>query len=218
VPPLSDTDGVLKEVAYAYDALGADGVTVMTNYERRYLGDETFAPVWQELNRRKAVVFVHPADAPCCMAINDGVSQGYGEWPFDSARTVMSLWAGNALAQWPEIRFIFSHGGGALPMIADRIDNFGRPGSKGSPPTHDALDFIGKLYFDIANAAGPSALPAVRGMADPRHILFGSDFPYVPIGRGVDHLAQAGLAPGILLAIERNNALALLPRVRRAVA
>jgi predicted TIM-barrel fold metal-dependent hydrolase len=216
LPLLDDTDAVLREIAYAYDTLGADGVAVMSNYGGRYLGDETFAPIWQELDRRKAVVFVHPADAPCCTAVNDGVGVGYGEFPFDTARTVMSLWARNALAERPNIRFIFSHGGGALPMIADRIDKFGRPGAKGEPPVHDALTFIRKLYFDTANAAGPSALPAVRGMVDPGHILFGSDFPYIPFSRSVENLARAGLRREELSAIERGNALALLPRLRAA--
>jgi predicted TIM-barrel fold metal-dependent hydrolase len=214
LPPLDDTDGALREIAYAYDTLGVDGVALMTNYGGRYLGDEAFAPILQELERRKAAVFVHPIDAPCCTAVNDGVGVGYGEFPFDTARTVMSLWVKNALAERPNLRFIFSHGGGALPMIADRIDKFGRPGPKGTPPTHDALAFIRTLYFDTANAAGPAALPAVRGMADPTHILFGSDFPYVPIGRSVENLARAGLRHQELAAIDRGNALALFPRLR----
>jgi predicted TIM-barrel fold metal-dependent hydrolase len=218
VPPLGDTEGVLREIAYAYDSLGADGIAVTTSYGGNYLGDAAFDPVWQELNRRKAVVFVHPVNPACCTAVNDGVTAGYGEWPFDTARTVMSLWVRDALTEWPNIRFIFSHGGGGLPMIADRIDKFGRPGPKGSPPVHDALTFISKLYFDVANAAGPSALPAVRGMADPRHVLFGSDYPFIPTSRGIDYLARAGLSREDLFAIERGNALALLPRLRELLA
>ena len=214
LPPLGDTDGVLREIDYAYDVLGADGVAVMTNYGGHYLGDDAFAPVWQALDRRGAVIFVHPADPPCCGAIADGVGVGYGEWPFDTARTVMSLWVADALARWPNLRFIFSHGGGGLPMIADRIDKFGRPGSKGAPPVHDAWAFISKLYFDVANAAGPSALPAVRGMVPSQHILFGSDYPYVPLERGVAYLEKAGLGAEQLGAIDRDNALALLPRLR----
>jgi len=213
LPPLEDTEGVLREIAYAYDTLGANGVTLMTNYSGRYLGDELFAPIWQELNRRKAVVFVHPSNAPCCTAVNDGVGVGYGEFPFDTARTIMNLWLRDALADRPDVRIIFSHGGGALPMIADRIDKFGRPGPMGAPLVHDAHAFIGKLYFDIANAAAPSALPSVREMASPQHILFGSDFPYVPISRGLDYLAQAGLKSEDVSAIERGNALALLPQL-----
>jgi 6-methylsalicylate decarboxylase len=217
VPPLEDTEGCLREIVYAYDSLKADGITVMTNYGGRYLGDESFTPIWEELNRRKAVVFVHPSDPVCCMTVNDGVPVGYGEWPFDTARTVMSLWTREALTKWSDIRFIFSHGGGALPMIADRIDNFGRPRATGSPPAHDALSFIRKLYFDTANAANPPALAATRAMADAAHVLFGTDYPYIPTRRGVDYLARAGLSREELRAIERENALALLPRLQARV-
>jgi len=87
------------------------------------------------------------------------------------------------------------------------------PGPNGSPPVHDALTFISKLYFDVANASGPAALPAVRGMADPRHVLFGSDYPFIPTSRGIDYLARAGLSREDLFAIERGNALSLLPRL-----
>jgi predicted TIM-barrel fold metal-dependent hydrolase len=217
VPPFEDTEGCLREIEYAYASLKADGIAAMTNYSGRYLGDVSFAPVWEDLNRRKAVVFVHPANPQCCMTVNDGVGVGYGEWPFDTARTVMSLWTADALAKWPNIRFIFSHGGGGLPMIADRIDKFGRPGADGSPSIHDALAFIQRLYFDVANAANPPALAATRTMADPSHVLFGTDYPYIPTRRGVDYLAQAGLSQKELLAIERGNALALLPRLQAGI-
>jgi len=214
LPPLEDTEGCLQEIAYAYGSIKADGVTVRTNYSGRYLGDANFAGVWDELNRRKAVVFVHPADPACCMAVNDSVPVGYGEWPFDTARTVMSLWANEAHAKWPDIRFVFSHGGGALPMIADRINNFGRPGPNGGPPINDAHEFIRTLYFDIANAANPPALAATRATAEPTHLLFGTDFPFIPTSRGVEYLTRAGVRTEQLVAIERGNALDLLPRLR----
>lgn len=214
LPTLQDTVGCLHEIAYAYDTLKTDGVAVMTSYEGRYLGDALFAPVWEELNRRKAVVFVHPTNPECCTAIPNGVPPGFGEYPFDTARTVMSLWTGEALQKWPDLRFIFSHGGGGLPMIADRIDYFGRPQPDGKPPIHDALAFIKLLYFDTANAAGPAALAATRALADPTHILFGTDYPYVPTRRNADYLTQARLTPAERRGIERGNALTLLAGLR----
>ena len=217
LPPLEDTEGCLREIAYAFETLKADGVTVMTSYGDRYLGDAAYAPVWEELDRRRAVVFVHPSDPACCNP-NVGVQSAFAEWPFDTARTVMSLWASNALVRWPHIRFIFSHGGGGLPMIADRIDKFGRPnpgGAKDAPRLNDALSQIKTLYFDTANAANPPALAATRAMADPGHILFGSDYPFVPAARAVNDLARAQLDPRELRAIERDNAIALMPRLGR---
>ena len=216
LPPLGDTEGCLREIAYALETLHADGVTVMTSYGDHYLGDAAYAPVWEELDRRQAVVFVHPSNPTCCNPVNVGVPSAFAEWPFDTARTVMSLWASNALLRWPHIRFIFSHGGGALPMIADRIDKFGRPkpgAGPDGPRLHDALSQIRTLYFDTANAANPPALAATRAMADPGHILFGSDYPYIPAARAVDGLARAQLNRQELRAIERDNAIALMPRL-----
>ncbi len=212
LPPLEDTEGCLREIAYAFDTLQADGVTVMTSYGDHYLGDAAYAPVWEELDRRQAVVFVHPSDPTCCNPVNVGVPSAFAEWPFDTARTVMSLWVSNALLRWPHIRFIFSLGGGGLPMIADRIDKFGRPGPDGQR-LHDALSQIKALYFDTANAANPPALAATRAMADPGHILFGSDYPFVPAARAVEDLAHAQLNRQELRAIECDNAIALMPRL-----
>lgn len=217
VPPLEDTEGCLREIAYAFDTLQADGVTVMTSYGDKYLGDAAYAPVWEELNRRRAVVFVHPSEPTCCNP-DLGLHSAYAEWPFDTARTVMSLWASNALLRWPHIRFIFSHGGGGLPMVADRIDKFGRPDLQAGPDApmlHDALSQIRTLYFDTANAANPPALAATRAMVDPGHILFGSDYPFVPASRAVDGLAHAQLNPQELRGIERDNAIALMPQLGR---
>jgi predicted TIM-barrel fold metal-dependent hydrolase len=218
LPPLADTEGCLKEVEYLFGPLKADGVAVQTSYGDRYLGDSDFAPVWEELDHRHALVFVHPSDPSCCTAIKDGVRPAYGEWPFDTARTVMSLWSSTSLLRWPNIRFIFSHGGGALPMIADRIDKIGRsvPGTTAGAGqlVHDALSQIRSLYFDTAQATGAPALAATRALADPKHILFGSDFPYVPAARGVDGLAAAALRPRELRDIERDNAIAIISRLK----
>jgi 6-methylsalicylate decarboxylase len=213
VPPLGDSEGCLREIDYAYGTLKADGVTVMTSYYGRYLGDEAFRPVWDELNRRAAVVFVHPTDPTCCLKMDDGVIPAYGEWPFDTARTFMSLWTSTALLKWPRIRFIFSHGGGALPMIADRIDRIGRIPAEGGQRIHDAWPLIRKVYFDLANAANPPALAAVRAMASPQRILFGSDYPYVPLQLGTDYLRRANLTASERGAIYTANALGLLPHL-----
>src|SRR5687768_1435637 len=99
-------------------------------------------------------------------------------------------------------------------MIADRIDKFGRPGAgPDDPRLHDALSQIRALYFDTANAANPPALAATRAMAEPGHILFGTDCPFVPASRVVDDLARAGLNPQELRGIERDNAIELMPRL-----
>ena len=210
VPPLADTQGCLSEIEYALDELHAQGITVMTSYGNSWLGDPVFAPVWDELNRRDAVVFVHPAIPACCTALGQ-VPPSYVELPFDTARSVANLWFSGALERWSRIRFIFSHGGGALPMVADRIDKFGRPGKEPGSLLHDAATQFDKLYFDTANAANPVALAGLRGFANPRRILFGTDYPYVSLARGVDDVARAQMSPRQMRAIESENALLLMP-------
>lgn len=210
LPPLDDTEGCLNEIRYAYDELKADGLAVLTSYGQHYLGDDAFTPVMEELNRRGAVVFVHPADPACCADSVPGVIPAYAEFPFDTARTIISLWINEALLRFPNIKFIFSHGGGALPMILDRIDKFGRPRPGG---TQDAIEQVRRLYFDVANAANPAALAALRAMADPTHILFGTDYPYIPAARAVEGLQNARLDRRERRAIDRGNALALFPRL-----
>jgi len=211
IPPLADSEGCLREIEYALDDLHAQGITVMTSYGNSWLGDSTFAPVWDELNRRDAVVFVHPAIPGCCTSLGYGVPPSYVELPFDTVRSVASLWFSGALERWPRIRFIFSHGGGALPMVADRIDKFGRPGKEPGSLLHDAAMQFDKLYFDTANAANPAALAGLRAFANPGRILFGTDYPYVPLARGVDDLAHAEISSSQRRAIECGNALSLMP-------
>jgi 6-methylsalicylate decarboxylase len=114
VPPLADTEGCMHEIEYALDELHAHGITVMTSYGDSWLGDPAFAPVWDELNRREAVVFVHPSIPACCTALGR-VPPSYVELPFDTARSVASLWFSGAFERWPRIRFVFSHGGRGAP-------------------------------------------------------------------------------------------------------
>jgi 6-methylsalicylate decarboxylase len=211
LPPLPDSEGCLKEIEYALDTLHAHGVTVMTSYGSSWLGDPAFAPVWDELNRRQALVFVHPAIPTCCGALGQGFSPGYLELPFDTARTVASLWFSGGFSRWPNIRFIFSHGGGALPMVADRIDKLGRPGKEPGLLLHDAAPLFDRLYFDTANAANRAAFAGLRAFANPNRILFGSDYPYVPLDRGVDDLARSEMSARERRAIACDNALALMP-------
>lgn len=213
VPPLDDTEGALREIEYAYGTLRADGVTVMTSYGERWLGDAAFAPVWDELNRREAVAFIHPTCPACCEELRTGFSSTLAELQFDTARTALSLWHAEAGRRWPNIRFVFSHGGGALPMVADRADKFGRVVPGGGPPVHDGLGFFRSAYYEVANAANPYALPATRALAAPGHMLFGTDYPYIPISRAVQGLASGLADASELIGVERDNALRLMPRL-----
>jgi predicted TIM-barrel fold metal-dependent hydrolase len=207
LPPLDDVDGALAEIDYACDTLKVEGVRVMTSYrDRLWLGDPHFAPVWDELDRRAAVVFVHP-DLAC---FNPAAPLPSLELPFDTARTGASLWRAGAFARWPRIRFIFCHAGGPVPMLTSRLNLLGRPGTGGSP-LRDAETSFRNAYFDTAQAAGPTAMAALLAFADPARILFGSDKPFALSAPQAAALAEIIEDKALLRAIERDNALALMP-------
>jgi predicted TIM-barrel fold metal-dependent hydrolase len=212
--PLPDVDASLREIEYALDVLGADGVGLMTNYDDRWPGEPAWAPVFDELERRRAVVYFHPTAAKACTNLLPGLPPATLEFPFDTTRAITSLLLSGTFSRCPHVRFIFSHGGGALPMLAGRLAGFlsVRTDLAARVP-NGVLPELRKLYYDVVGVANPVAFGAVRQLAGISQLLFGTDYPFFPPDRTVNGLAELGLGPGDLRAIERDNALALLPRL-----
>jgi predicted TIM-barrel fold metal-dependent hydrolase len=212
--PLPDTDASLSEIAYAFDVLEADGVAWMTNYSNRWPGDVVFAPVLEELNRRRAVVHVHPTTAACCQNVVPGVPDVVLEFPHDTTRAVASLLYSGTLARLKNIRFIVSHAGGTVPMLAGRIQAgaafFGLEKVAPDGVEHE----LSKLYYDVANSVNRPAIAALTSLVPTAQILFGSDYPFVDVGVTMGGASAVGLPEGALSAIQRDNALALFPRFR----
>jgi 6-methylsalicylate decarboxylase len=213
--PLPDIDASLREIAYALDDLKADGIGLLTNYDGKYPGDPSFAPVFDELNRRKAVVYFHPTEAPCCHAHHLAIPAATLEFPFDTTKAVTSLLFGGTFARCRDIRFIFSHAGGTIPFLAERIARLEvRPEFRESVP--DGVIFeLKRLFFDTALSANQLAFSALLKLVASEQVLFGSDYPFAPeatMAATVKGLANLGLAPEVLHAIERGNALQLLKR------
>ena len=213
--PLPDTDGALKEVEYAFDTLHADGIGLVSTYDGKYLGDAAFAPVFEELNRRKAIVYVHPTVAKCCGSVLPGVIPQAIEFPFDTTRTIASLIISGTLIKYPNVRFIFSHGGGATPMLAGRmVETLGHRPNAAEITPNGVLPELRKLYYDTANATTPGSMAALRAMALADHILFGTDYPFVKVPAGVAELQETQMSAAEREALDRGNALALLPRLK----
>ena len=209
--PLPDIEGSLEEIDYALGTLQADGVCLLTNYDGKYPGDPAFAPVYDELNRRKAIVYSHPAAVDCCVNMLPGVPMAILEFMFDNARAIVSLLAGGTFARCPDIRFIFSHCGGALPAIAGRVHGWSN--SLGDKAPGGALPILKRLNFDIASMCNPISFGALLKLVPVSQVLFGSDYPWGMMATSKNPLRSAlGLSAEEVHAIEEGNARRLFAR------
>lgn len=213
VIPIPDTEGSLREIEYAFDVLKADGVGLLTSYGDKWLGDLAFRPVLEELNRRKAVVFVHPTTPDCCRALVPGITTIMSEVPQDTTRTIESLLFSGTLTRLRDIRFIFCHAGGTMPVVAARMTHYAPKNIAELLPNGVEAE-LKRLYYDIAVSGHRPAIAALTGLVPMRQILFGSDFPYRALGETADTMTQIGLSEADLAAIGRGNALELLPRLK----
>jgi 6-methylsalicylate decarboxylase len=218
--PLTHIDGSLREIEYAFDTLKADGVTLWSSYDNKLVGDQTFAPVFDELNRRRAVVYVHPIQPACCPSQIPGVIPQTFEYPADSARAIMSLIAGNTTTRCPNIKFLFPHGGGAFVSIAGRFvagalndgGLLGDPATAPPPAANSRLAQVRRLYWDTGQAANAVNMQALKHLVPVSQILFGGDFPNSNVAAQIEGLHGSGFTENELRGIYRENALKILPK------
>jgi 6-methylsalicylate decarboxylase len=213
--PMLDVPARLKEIEYCLDTLGMEGVCMMSNVGGRHLGHESFAPIFDELNRRRAVVFIHPHDPADYGQLN---APKVGEWPFDTTRAATDLIYSGIIRRCPDIRFILAHAGGALPMIAQRVKGMASVYSKTTPPIlgPEIAKQIANFYYDLAISAHENAIGALRGITSLNHVLFACDWPFAPdtaVADNVNGFEALALTARERYAIERGNAASLFPRL-----
>jgi len=210
-----DIDKTLKEIEYAFDTLKADGVGLQTNYGDKWLGNAVYKPVFDELNRRKAVVYVHPLVASCCAQLSVGTFPAVIEVPHDTTRTVTSLLLSGGLARWRDIQWLFSHAGGTIPMMAGRIESFygERLSLKKEFAPEGIIGELQRLNYDTANATSPPAIAALLKLVPASKVTYGTDYPYFGLNQ-MKNLEQLGLAAADLKAIGSENAMKLIPRLK----
>jgi 6-methylsalicylate decarboxylase len=215
--PMPDIDGTLAEIAYACDTLKADGIGLFTSYGDSWLGNAAFRPVMEELNRRKAVVHVHPTAANCCRNLDyaPGIGPGSLEYGTDTTRAIVGVAFSGDAVRFPDIRFIWSHAGGTVPFLAGRID--GASGGAKDRLPNGFMAELKKFHYDLAGAANPGAIASLLKLVTTSQVLFGTDFP--PGGTSAQYaktLAEIGMfTESDLRAIDRDNAVRLLPRLGR---
>ncbi len=223
--PLPDVDTSLAEIAYAADTLKAEGFSAYTNTGDRWLGDAAFEPVFEELNRRRAVLFVHPTTANCCHALLERVPDNIIEYGTDTTRAIASVIFNGITTRHPNVRFVFSHGGGTMPFLIERflggtaaeivpgVRTAGQQGPYVPPaPPAGTLTELRKLHYDTAQCANPVAMRALRQVVGVSQVLYGTDHFY----RGSAETAAALRDCGVfnrteLDAIGHRNAAALWP-------
>jgi predicted TIM-barrel fold metal-dependent hydrolase len=211
--PLPDPKGSLAEMEYALDTLHADGIALLSSYGDKWLGDTIYQPVFEELNRRKAVVFVHPNAPNCCVNVLPHVPASTMEFYFDTARTIESLLLNGTFSRFPNVQFIFSHGGGAMPILANRMDRL-FPKDLVSYAPNGVLYELKRQYYDTASATNPTSLGAIMSIVPSSQIVFGSDFPFISAGEVVTDLKRSGLPDSTVEAINRGNAVRLFGRLK----
>jgi predicted TIM-barrel fold metal-dependent hydrolase len=221
--PLPETDAALAEIAFALDQLEADGVVIETNIRGIYLGDQRLAPMFDELDHRGAVVFLHPTSPACFEAVALGRPAPMTEFPLDTTRTVVDLLYSGTLLRCSDLKIIVPHGGGAVPALAQRIAGVAaRPYLNPRPKDEEEVyRLLASLYYDVVQSGHAAPLSALRHIAPVDHLLFGSDWPFgkvETVKRNVRFVEDSDLSDQDLALIGRENAHRLFPRFRLACA
>jgi len=212
--PMPDVEGTLKEIEYAYDTLKVDGVAFLTSYDNKWLGDKSFDPIFDELNRRNAVVYTHPLEAACCKNPLTGVSAQTLEYPTDTTRIIMNLIVSNTATRCPNIKFIFSHAGGTLVSIAQRFlgNQVTADGLSKPVEPNTRLHHVRRFYYDTAGSANPIQIQSLKLLVPTSQIVFGTDFPFGNVGAHVSGVQACGLSQAELQGVFHDNAAKFLPK------
>ncbi|TWS24787.1 amidohydrolase family protein [Tsukamurella sputi] len=213
--PLPDVDGAVAEVECALTELAADGVVLLSNYEGVYLGDPVFTPLWEALDRHRAVVFIHPAHPQ--LPLLPDVPGPLVDYPFDTTRNAVHMVLHGITDRYPNVRIVLSHAGGFVPYAALRFCELQAALDPEGRSSGELLAAFRTFYWDTALSSGRYAFAALREFADPSRILYGSDFPYAPpeVGTRFTRILdeESGLDPDAATAIDRGNALRIFDRL-----
>lgn len=176
--PMDSIEAALAEVAHGFDVLKAHGVGLFTSYAGRYLGDASFDPLFAELDRRRAVAYVHPTNAACCTRLIPEVADTVIEYGTDTTRAIASYVYRGAARRYPNVKMIWSHSGGTMPHLIERFDFIDR-----SPQTREQVPdgfrkSAARFWYDIAQSSNPTATRALRSVVPMQRIVFGTDYPF----------------------------------------
>jgi predicted TIM-barrel fold metal-dependent hydrolase len=213
--PILDIEGSLKEIEYAFDTLKVDGVALMTNIGDKWLGDVHYHPVFEELNRRKAIIYTHPVAPDCCRGILPEFNDSVIEYGTDTTRAIAKMLFTGSAAKYAQMRVIYSHAGGTMPYLAERFmraHQFSKADLKARVPD-GVVPALNRFYYDSAQAAHPYAMESFRQVIQLTQLLFGTDFPYRTAEDTAKGLEGCEFTDAERHAIDRGNAERLFPRL-----
>ncbi len=218
--PLPDIDAAIAECGRALDELNLDGITLLTSIDDKYIGHPYFEPLYAELNRRKAVVFIHPCYPPGTEADGWDIPRMLIDYPFETTRVAVNLILQGVVQRYPDIKLILSHSGGTLPFLAHRVAIFDKDMPFRDNYPEGAMAYFRKFWFDTALSGHPVPLVGLTGIADKSRILFGTDYPYISTDKvtaesnGFD--SWDGFTDAERAAVNRGNAEVLFPRFAKS--
>ncbi|KAL5365052.1 hypothetical protein BJX96DRAFT_181367 [Aspergillus floccosus] len=215
LPDLFDKEDTIEEIRYSLDVLKADGVTLYTRYRTAHhdLGNPLFNDIWAELDKRSAVVFVHPTH-PMSTKLVSGIPQSVMQYHMETTISAFDMIVNKTVRRYPNCKIILSHGGGALPYMIQRPAS-GLPQNEAEH--EEFLNNARSFYYDVALFGGSAPLEELEKFVKPGHLLFGGDVPYADdriVGYHVDRYRAAKFKNHDLAAeIDYQNALKLFPRL-----
>ena len=227
VLPLPDVDGAVREAEYALDTLKMEGVCLLTHVAGRHLGQPEENELYAELDRRKAVAFMHPQRNQATNMPAYSYPSGLTELVLDTTRAVHNLLWNGTFAKYPNIKWILPHGGGTVPFLVYRMSAMSvNPKLAGGLPGGSVVSALRGLYYDVAEVCAPGPLKCLMELAEPSHVVFGSDFPFSRHRNPVEDVKSLvtafenfdGWDAPVRRGIERDNALRLFPRLAKAMA
>lgn len=216
--PLPDLNDAMKQMEYALDTLHADGLAFASNQNGVYIGDTAYEELYAEMNRRSVVAMIHPVRAPYSWRLNPGAD--IPEFLFDTTRAAITLIYNGVLVRYPNIKWILAHAGGTLPYVSERMAVLRGEGDSGEefakrvPGGYSTG--IKDFYYDVAIAGSEAVIGSLTAIIDPSHIVYGSDWPYVPKRLIAEQVINFGQMPQFsgdrLEVMERKNSLRLFKR------
>jgi len=214
--PMDNPDAALKEIEYGFDVLKAPGVGIFTSYGGEWLGDKRFDPVFEELNRRKAICYVHPNTANCCGRLIPEVADTIIEYGTDTTRAIASYVYRGAARRYPDVRMIWSHSGGSMPFLIERFDGADRgPAAKAQAPDGFRAA-AARFFYDIAQSTAAIPSRALKQLVPVERIVFGSDYPFRTTLEHVKGLEAAKVyTPAEIKGIYAGNVGRFLPELLR---